>query len=92
MNETIKLCKVGRHVFKLWGTPEIGYSISDKGGWIVGVFDSEDSAKMGYRLTLEPWGWSRLARLAARVNYPENGDRPITVADLEGCSLMSEEV
>lgn len=78
-----ELIEVEGITFELWslnGHP--GYTISDDGGWLDGVFDSRESAIEGFKLTLKPNGYDLLVSINKRVNWIDGENRLITMADL----------
>ena len=60
-----------------------GYVISDEGGWLDGIYDSKEAAIMGFKLTMQPNGYEKLAKMNKRIVHYTNEDRPITVKDFE---------
>lgn len=57
-----------------------GYVISDSGGWLAGVYDSIESAKLGIKNRSKD-NWCFLENLRNKINIDEN--RSINIEDLK---------
>lgn len=73
---------------KIWSPKKCpGFTISDGGGWLDGVFDSRESAIEGFKLSLSPNGYCLLAGLNRRVCHITRENRLITLDDLARLAL-----
>jgi len=58
-----------------------GWTISDSEGWLDGVFDSEESAIMGFKLSQCAAGYAKLSAICKKVNHIDRENRLITCDD-----------
>lgn len=79
-----KTVDVNGRSLKVWipNDEKEGYSISDYGGWISGIFDGIDSAIEGFKLTFSPDGHEKLFALSNKINNVNGENRLITLGDL----------
>jgi len=78
----IREVSVDGNIVKIWGPSSEGegYQISDKGGWLGGLFDSEESAIKGYKLAGADA--KTFYEITDRVCRYDREDRLVTLEDL----------
>lgn len=65
---------------KIWPMEGGGFALSDEGGWLPGLYDTEDTAKKAHQLLSGKYvEWSELSD---RICYHSKENRFITMSDL----------
>jgi hypothetical protein len=68
-------------MLNIWGEEEKGYTISDMGGWIPGIYESKEAAIKGFKLSLEDFG--AITELNDKVCNINKENRKITIWDIK---------
>jgi len=84
MRERVTYMSVQGRQLKVWPpkNPDEGYQIADEGGWIDGIYDSEETAVKAFKITFNKGGWDTLSKLSKNINRVDTGNRLITSEDL----------